>query len=84
MTKRILYFTAAWCGPCRMMGGVIEELNQTMNIQKIDVDKDSDQVKKYHIKSVPTFILVDETGEIKRVIGAQSKIMLEKFYNEMN
>lgn len=82
MNKKILYFTAAWCGPCRMMGPIMNELMSTINIEKVDVDSKDERVMKYTIKAVPTFILVDENGsELKRIVGGQSKTSIENFFN---
>jgi thioredoxin 1 len=83
MNKKILYFTAVWCGPCRMMSPIMNELMSTINIEKIDVDSKDERVVKYSIKAVPSFILVDENGiELKnRIVGGQSKTSIENFYN---
>ena len=63
-----------------MMSKTIEELSLEMNIEKIDVDKASELTKKYGIKSIPTFILVDNEIEKGRIVGAQSRSSLEKFF----
>jgi thioredoxin 1 len=82
MNKKILYFTAAWCGPCRMISPIMNELMLTIDVEKVDVDSKDDKVMKYKIKAVPTFILVDENGvELKRMVGGQSKTSIENFYN---
>ena len=82
MNKKILYFTAAWCGPCRMISPIMNELMLTIDVEKVDVDSKDDKVMKYKIKAVPTFILVDENGvELKRMVSGQSKTSIENFYN---
>lgn len=82
MNKKILYFTAAWCGPCRMISPIMNELTLTIDVEKVDVDSKDDRVMKYKIKAVPTFILVDENGvELKRMVGGQSKTSIENFYS---
>lgn len=78
--KKILYFSATWCGPCIMMSKTIEELSNVYTIEKIDVDKDSKITKDYGIKSIPTFILIEDRVEVSRIVGAQSKSSLEKFF----
>ncbi|HPC98622.1 MAG TPA: thioredoxin [Bacteroidales bacterium] len=54
-------FSAEWCGPCRMMAPVLEQLKRRMGdrvrILKIDVDQNPDLASKYNIRSVPTLIL---------------------------
>jgi len=78
--KKILYFSAAWCGPCIMMSKTIEDLSSEINIEKIDVDKASEITRQYGIKSIPTFVLIEDDIERGRIIGAQSKSSLEKFF----
>lgn len=81
--NRILYFTASWCGPCKMMAPTITEaMSSGMNITKIDVDNDQEMSVKYSVRSVPTMILVNENGEEKnRVVGLQTLTALKDFYN---
>jgi thioredoxin 1 len=72
--KRVLYFTAAWCGPCQMMAPMIAELSAQFNIEKIDVDNDPNMSAQYSIRSIPTFIILDPAGnEVIRKVGAMSK-----------
>lgn len=77
--KKLLYFTAKWCGPCQMLAPKIEELSKTIPVEKFDVDENPELVFKYKINSVPT-ILVEVDGEEKeRKIGASAP----KYYEEM-
>jgi len=79
--KKILYFTAAWCGPCRMLGPIMESLNGQINYEKIDVDTNTELPIKYGIRNVPTLVLIDETGiELKRTVGVKSKDEILSFY----
>ncbi len=80
--KRILYFSAAWCGPCKTLGPIIESVADQVNYQKIDVDNNQDLSIKYGVRNIPTLILLDETGEIKgRKVGLQTKQDILNFYN---
>jgi thioredoxin 1 len=79
--NKILYFTAAWCGPCRMLGPTIESLKGQINYEKIDVDTNTELSIKYGIRNVPTLVLIDETGtELKRTVGVKSKDEILSFY----
>ena len=79
--KKILYFSAAWCGPCKTLGPIMESLSGQINYQKIDVDKDQDQSIKYGIRNIPTLILI-ENGEVKdKKVGVLSKDQILNFYN---
>jgi thioredoxin 1 len=76
--KTLLYYTADWCGPCKMMAPIITELQHKYSIRKIDIDQSPESARQYSVMSIPTFILVDNGGnEITRLVGAQSKSMLE-------
>jgi thioredoxin 1 len=80
--KKILYFSAAWCGPCKTLGPIIESLNGQINYQKIDVDNNQDLSIQYGVRNIPTLILLDETGEVKgRKVGLQTKQDILEFYN---
>ena len=81
--NRILYFTASWCGPCKMMASTVTEaMGGGMNITKIDVDEDQDMSIKYNVRSVPTMVLVNQNNEeVNRVVGLQTLTALKDFYN---
>ena len=80
--KKILYFTATWCGPCKMMAPTINELlAEGALISKVDVDANQDLVIQYNRKSVPTFVLTENGNEIMRKVGAQSKESLKQLLN---
>ncbi len=67
---------ATWCGPCKMLGPVVEELsNEYTNIKfvKIDVDECADVAKRYGIMSIPTLIKFENGQEIDKKIGFINK-----------
>jgi len=79
----IYYFTADWCNPCKKVKPIVEEMNREnlIKFQMIDVDSEMELAKRFDIKSVPTFILIEDGVEVKRITGAQTKDQLEKFIN---
>jgi thioredoxin 1 len=80
--KHVFYFTADWCGPCKKVRPIVEELiKDGYSFQVIDVDIEKELVQKFQISSVPTFILFKDEKSIKRISGAQTKIQLEDFIN---
>ena len=77
--RMIYYFTADWCNPCKKVKPIVEEMNRESSIkfQMIDVDSEAELVKKFEIRSVPTFILIENGIEIKRTSGAQTREQLQ-------
>ena len=70
--RNILYFTADWCNPCKKVKPIVEELN-----------RDSvDFAKQFNISSIPTFIVMDDSVEVLRISGAQTRGQLESLMND--
>jgi len=79
--KKILYFSAEWCGPCKQLGPTMEGLRNQINYTKIDVDQDQETSIKYGVRNIPTLILL-ENGEIKnKLVGNQTVQSIMSFYN---
>jgi thioredoxin 1 len=80
--KTIFYFTADWCNPCKKVKPIVEELNREQteaHFQIIDADIEIELVKRFEVRSVPTFILMENGIEINRIVGAQTKESLVGF-----
>ena len=80
--KVVVDFFATWCGPCKMLGPVFEELSteiNDINFIKVDIDKHEDLCRKYKVMSVPTLIVFDKGKEVKRNIGFIPKDKLKEF-----
>jgi thioredoxin 1 len=75
-------FYADWCGPCRMLAPVVEELAQEMNgkivVAKVDTDQSVNVAAKYEVTSIPTLILFKDGQIVKRVVGLKDLDSLRK------
>ena len=80
---KLIYFSAPWCGPCRMFGPVMDNVAATgIPVQKVNVDDNSDLSQKYGVRNVPTVVKVDSSGvETGRFVGQKSMKQVLDFYN---
>ena len=62
MYKKVYYFTAPWCGPCKTFGPIMEE-SGIIQFMKVNIDNDTELAAKYGVRSVPTLIKVDDLGQ---------------------
>ena len=81
--KKILYFSATWCGPCKILGPTMDQLSaEGLSIQKVDVDTNSELSAQYGVRNIPCLVLVDNSGaELKRLIGNQPAQNIKNWYN---
>lgn len=82
---QLLDMFAIWCGPCRIMNPVLEELEKELagkiEIVKINVDEKPEEASKYGVMSIPTYIVLKDNKEIGRKIGVTAKAELLKLIN---
>ena len=80
--RKILYFTAAWCAPCKALSPIMDSLQGQINFDKIDVDTNTDLSAQYGVRGVPSLVLVENGNEVGRLVGAQTKETILNFYNK--
>lgn len=82
----VIDFWAEWCGPCRMVGPIVDELSSEygdrVTIGKVDVDNNDEITSKYGIRNIPTILFI-KNGEVvdKQVGAAQKAALVEKIEN---
>lgn len=75
-------FWAEWCGPCRMVGPIVEELAEEYEgkakIGKVDVDNNPEISAKYGIRSIPSLLIFKDGEVVDQIVGAVPKAQLKK------
>ena len=82
--KKILYFSAPWCGPCKQFGPIMDRISQTgILVEKVNVDNAPAIAAAYNVRSVPTVIIVDRSGnETGRSVGMLSESQVRQLFNQ--
>lgn len=86
-TPVVVDFWAEWCGPCRMLAPVMEdvaqELDGTIKVAKLNVDENQETAASYGVMSIPTLIIFKGGEEVGRLVGYQPKAQIVAQLKEM-
>jgi thioredoxin 1 len=85
MTVRLMDFYADWCGPCKTQDPILEELEADygeVEFEKVDVDQNQDVANQYSVRSLPTLVIENDTGEVERFIGVTQREAIETALRE--
>lgn len=72
----LIDFYAEWCGPCRMLGPIIDEIAEeatTFKVGKVNIDEQPELATKYQVMSVPTLVVIKNGAVVNRITGVTSK-----------
>jgi len=81
----LLDFWASWCGPCKMVGPIVEQVAgetlQTAKVGKVNVDEEPDLAQMFKVMSIPTLVVVNKGEVIKTSVGAKQKAAILDMLN---
>lgn len=83
--KVLVDFNANWCGPCKMLKPILEEVasnNENIKFVSINIDDCDELAEEYNVSSIPCLVVFDKGSEIKRSVGLISKDDLENMIGE--
>lgn len=81
----LLDFWASWCGPCRMVSPIVDQIadeNPDIKVCKVNVDEQNELASSFGVMSIPTLVALKDGKEITRTIGAVPKSSILKMFNK--
>ena len=86
--KKVVMFSASWCAPCKQAKPVFEQTakliaeskneNSDVYFQIVDIDENRAMAQDYNVTGVPTFMLIENGEEVKRLVGAQNVVRVKE------
>jgi len=77
--KKIVMFTASWCNPCKQAKPVFQQMSADgVSFEIVDIDEQHEMAQDFNITGVPTFMLIEDNEEVKRLVGAQNVVRVKE------
>jgi len=80
--KKILYFSASWCGPCKNFRPIMEQVSRELPVEFIDIDANPQLVTEYGIKSIPTVIITNNGQVSSKQAGVLTESQIKSLWNQ--
>jgi thioredoxin 1 len=80
--KKILYFSATWCGPCKNFKPIMEQVSRELPVQFVDVDTNPQLVTEYGVRNVPTLIVVKDGQVASKQAGVLTEAQIKNLWNQ--
>ena len=81
--KQVLYFSAEWCGPCKTIKPMMQQLQSQISITYIDADASPGTCNKWNVRNIPTVLVIKNGMEIGRLVGTSiNKESVTNLYNK--
>lgn len=83
--KVLVDFNADWCGPCKMLAPILEDIaskNENVKIVSINIDDEDELSEKYNVSSIPCLVLFKDGEEVNRSVGLKPQEEIENFIGE--
>ncbi len=80
--KKVIRFTASWCGPCKMLAKTLEEVKTNIPIEVVDIDEQPELAVELGIRGVTTLVIVEDNVPSKRLVGNKTIQEIEAFIHD--
>ena len=80
--KKILYFSASWCQPCKNFKPIMEQVSRELPVQFVDVDASPQLVAEYGVRSVPTIVLLNNGQVASKQAGVLTESQIKSLWNQ--
>ena len=80
--KKILYFSAAWCGPCKNFKPIMEQVSREIPVEFIDVDANPQLVAEYGVRNIPTLVIVNNGQAAAKQAGVLTESQVKNLWSQ--